>query len=81
MRGFKSCATREVGHIILLPRNAASHIAQWEQINENDKIAVERYIAFLLHEQAEKKLILHDQYKRSAQEVDAKSNFLRYFFI
>ena len=54
MRGFKSCATREVGHIILLPRNAASHIAQWEQINENDKIAVERYIAFLLHEQAEK---------------------------
>lgn len=25
-----------------------------EQINENDKIAVERYIAFLLHEQAEK---------------------------
>jgi len=54
LRGFKSCATREVGHIILLPRNAASHIAQWEQINENDKIAVERYIAFLLHEQAEK---------------------------
>ena len=29
----------------------------------------------------QRKLILHDQYKRSAQEVDAKSNFLRYFFI
>ena len=27
------------------------HLAQWEQLNDNDKIAVERYIAFLLHEQ------------------------------
>lgn len=27
------------------------HIAQWEQLDEKSKIAAERYIAFLLHEQ------------------------------
>ena len=31
-----------------------AHLAQWEQLDENGKIAAERYIAFLLHEQAER---------------------------
>ena len=34
-----------------LREDQKSHIALWEQLDEKSKIAAERYIAFLLHEQ------------------------------